>query len=154
MTKSFKIQEEITCTSFRDSIRSLYSIWSDESNHNDTNTRTVRFWDGKTLSFATCPAAVNYFSSFTSLRFILVVYRRTNFHQKAFKVCHCVFSNVLLKSRGKCLTLFLTSMAEHWRGTPIILWGFQVTDQALQNNHCKCIDSTLTDVISNLRPCW
>lgn len=29
------------------------------------------------------------------------------------------------------LTLSLTKMAEHCRGTPIILWGFQVTELAL-----------------------
>ena len=29
------------------------------------------------------------------------------------------------------LTFLFTKKEEHWRGTPIILWGFQVTDQAL-----------------------
>lgn len=40
-----------------------------------------------------------------------------------------------LRVSVRALTLFLTRKAEHCRGTPISLWGFHVTEQALQPQH-------------------
>lgn len=40
-----------------------------------------------------------------------------------------------LRASVRALTLFLTRKAEHCRGTPISLWGFHVTEQALQPQH-------------------
>lgn len=55
----------------------------------------------------------------------------------------CFVSENIKSAVDVLCTFSLTRIAEHCRGTPIILWGFHVTELALQNVICAILSQKI-----------